>query len=279
MKRWLIWRGRRGYDTRPLAKTRMNLPAPSKASQFLFAVVGMLLLVRGSIEAQQSAAASYLKLRGGQPVPGVILGVSGNGVQFQTQAGTITYPLANVESVQMNPPPEVAAARQAFESKDYPKALTSARAVANKYKGLPVEWAQSMLALTGDLYVMTDDIPKAEAVYAEFEKLYPGGGGLQAKVGQARVAAARKEFGAAKEKLTPIIDQALKEKNVPFANRNAYSSAFYVMGMVRESEKDYAGALEDYLRTVTVFYHDPTAVAAAQERADALRKEHKVTVP
>jgi hypothetical protein len=237
-----------------------------------------LLLTRAS-PGQQTAATSYLKLRGGQPIPGVILGVSANGVQFQTQAGTVTYPLANVESVQMNPPPEVLAARQAFESKDYPKALTLARAVANKYRGLPVEWAQSMFSLVGDLYVITDEIPKAEATYAEFEKLYPGGGGLQAKVGQARVAAARKEFGVAKEKLVPITEQALKEKNVPFANRSAYSSAFYVMGLVRESEKDFAGALEDYLRTVTIFYHDPTAVAAAQERADILRKEHKVTVP
>jgi hypothetical protein len=34
------------------------------------------------------------------------------------------------------------------------------------------------------------------------------------------------------------------------------------------------------LRTVTIFYHDRTAVASAQERADALRKAHKeVTAP
>jgi len=71
----------------------------------------------------------------------------------------------------------------------------------------------------------------------------------------------------------------LKEKNVPAANRLAYSGAFYVMGLVKESEKDYAGALEDYLRTVTIFYHDAAAVAAAQERAELLRKEHKTTVP
>jgi hypothetical protein len=39
------------------------------------------------------------------------------------------------------------------------------------------------------------------------------------------------------------------------------------------------GALEDYLRTVTLFYHDPSAVAAAQTRADAIRREQKVAVP
>jgi hypothetical protein len=39
------------------------------------------------------------------------------------------------------------------------------------------------------------------------------------------------------------------------------------------------GALEDYLRTVTIFHHDPASVAAAQERADALRKDRNVVVP
>jgi len=49
---------------------------------------------------------------------------------------------------------------------------------------------------------------------------------------------------------------------------------------VKEAEGNLPGALEDYLRTVTFFYHDRTAVATAQERADALRAAHKeVTVP
>jgi hypothetical protein len=68
--------------------------------------------------------------------------LSGNGVQFQTQAGTLTYPLANVESVVMPAPPEIAQAQAAFEQNDYPKALTLSKAVSDKYKGLPVEWAQ-----------------------------------------------------------------------------------------------------------------------------------------
>ena len=69
--------------------------------------------------------------------------------------------------------------------------------------------------------------------------------------------------------------QALKEKNVPPANRIAFSGAFYVMGQVKESEKDFSGALEDYLRTITIFYHDSTAKNGAQQRADALRKDNK----
>ena len=52
------------------------------------------------------------------------------------------------------------------------------------------------------------------------------------------------------------------------------------MGEIKENEGNLPGALEDYLRTVTLFYYDRVAVAAAQERADALRAAHpEVAVP
>jgi hypothetical protein len=99
-------------------------------------------------------------------------------------------------------------------------------------------------------------------------------------VGLSRLAVAKKDYATAKQKLEPITDAALKEKIVAPANALAYSQAFLVSGQVKEAEGNLAGALEDYLRTVTLFYHDRTAVASAQERADTLRKAHKeITVP
>ena len=253
----------------------MNLRAPSQSQQILFAIA-FACCPTGAVFAQAPAPAShFLKLRGGQALPGTILGVAGGGVQFQTQAGTVTYPLANVEAVQMPQPPEIALARQAFDNKDYPKALALAKSVADKFKGLPVEWAQYATQLVGDLYVTTNDLPKAEAAYNEFESLYKSAGGLQAAVGRARIAAAKSDFVKARGLVQTITEQALKEKNVPRANAIAYSGAFFVMGQVREADKDFSGALEDYLRTVTIFWNDAAAVAAAQERADALRKDNK----
>jgi hypothetical protein len=51
---------------------------------------------------------------------------------------------------------------------------------------------------------------------------------------------------------------------------------------LKEEEGNLPGALEDYLRTVTLFYHDRSAVTAAQQKADDLRardKDHPLTVP
>jgi tetratricopeptide (TPR) repeat protein len=256
----------------------MNLRAPSQRQQILFAIVfacSTLTVCRAQTPAPLPHA---LKLKGSATTqPGTILSVAGNGVQFQTPAGTLTYPLANVESVTMPAPAEIGQAQLAFEANDYQKALALAKGVADKYKGLPIEWAQLAVGLTANLYIATGDIPKAQATLTEFETLYKGapGAGLQADVGRARIAVAKKDYLTARDKAGPITEQALKEKNVPAGNRIAFSGAFYVMGQVKESEKDLSGALEDYLRTITIFYHDSTAKNGAQERADALRKDNK----
>ena len=49
---------------------------------------------------------------------------------------------------------------------------------------------------------------------------------------------------------------------------------FYLLGQVKESEGDFTAALQNYLRTTALFYADRTAVAQAQEKADALRGAH-----
>ena len=67
--------------------------------------------------------------------------------------------------------------------------------------------------MLGDLYVALNEVPKAEVAYKEFQRLYPGGGSLQADVGMARIAASKKDFATARQKLEPItVAQALKEK-------------------------------------------------------------------
>ncbi|MEI9893381.1 MAG: hypothetical protein WDN28_05630 [Chthoniobacter sp.] len=91
---------------------------------------------------------------------------------------------------------------------------------------------------------------------------------------------ARQDYETAKQKLEPITDAALKDKVIAPVNAVAYSQAFLVSGQVKEATGNLPGALEDYLRTVTLFYYDRVAVASAQERADALRAAHpEVTVP
>ena len=149
---------------------------------------------------------------------------------------------------------------------------------------MPTDWAQYATGILGDIYVASGDFAKAEAAYNDFKKLYQSaaGGSIGSEVGLARIAIAKKDLAAAKAKIDPIIAAALAEKTVPPEKKLAYSQAFLVSGQLKEEEGNLQGALEDYLRTVTLFYHDRTAVTAAQQKADALRsrdKDHPLTVP
>ncbi len=214
---------------------------------------------------------------------GKVLGVTASGqLEFQVAGSTNKLGLAlnQVREVRMVTPPEYAQAYAAYTAKDYPKSLTLMKGLVDRFKGLPAPWAQQAASMMGELYILTNDLANAEAAYNEFKRLYPAGGSLQSEVGLARLAMAKKDMATAKQKLDPITDAALKEKTVNPANALAYSQAFLVSGQVKEAEGNLPGALEDYLRTVTLFYHDRTAVASAQERANALREAHKdVTVP
>ena len=96
---------------------------------------------------------------------------------------------------------------------------------------------------------------------------------MQADVGMARIAVARKSYDEAKAKLVPIAEAALKEKTPNPAFAPAYSQTFFLLGQIAEAQQQPEVALENYLRTVTLFHEDRSAAAAAQEKANALRKK------
>jgi tetratricopeptide (TPR) repeat protein len=265
----------------------MKLRPPFLLQQLLFASGCALLLASQAMAQAPGTAQAVFKVRGSTSgaQQGIVLGANALGVQIKIGEQLITLPPAMFESFQMAPPPEYAQGYQAYSSGDLPKALASIKSVTDRYKGLPTEWAQYATGILGDIYVATGDFTRAEAAYNDFKKLYASAGGgnsATAEVGLARIALARKDTAGAKARLDPIIAEALKEKSIAPAKALAYSQAFLVSGQLKEQAGNAQGALEDYLRTVTLFYHDRLAVSAAQQRADALRardKEHPVTVP
>ncbi len=254
----------------------MKLRVPPAWQQLVFALYAALML------AGRAAAQDVIVTQDGQQRTVKIVGVSPSGqtLNFFVGQGQLGFPLANVKEVRMAAPAEFQQAVAAYQARDFTKALSLIQGVVAKFKGMPSPWAQQATGMIGELYISMGDIPKAEAAYADFKRLYPNGGSTQSEVGLSRLAVARKDYGAAKQKLAPIVEAALKEKVVAPTNANAYSQAFLVSGQVKEAAGDLSGALQDYLRTVTWFYQDSVAVSLAQERADALRTAHPdVTVP
>ena len=224
------------------------------------------------------------KMRGGALQEGTFEGTDTTGVKLKVAGRGMSLPASAFETFEMAPPPEYKQGYDALTARDYPAALTKIKSVTDKFKGLPTPWAQYAMNLLGDIYLAMDDLPKAEAAYGDAKRLYPAaaGGSSVADVGPALVAVRKKDYATAKAKIELIITEALVEQSPPPANAIASSKAFLVSAQVNEAEGNLPGALDDYLLTVTIFYHFPAALSVAQEQAAKLRarsKDNPITVP
>ena len=227
-----------------------------------------------------SLAQDRLSTKDGKTQDVEILGVASSTVQIKVGTGSIGIPLSSITSVVMAVPSELIAANAASQAGDYAKAFPLAKAVAEKYKGLPTDWARQATSLVGDIQVAQGHFKEAEAAYKEYQRIYPGAGTIQTDVGMARIAVALKNYDEAKNKLQPIAAAALKKKTSTPACAPAYSQAFFLLGQIAEAQAQPEVALENYLLTVTLFHEDHGAVKAAQEKANALRKKDPtLTVP
>ena len=251
----------------------MKLRCSNSSRQRLFALGFAFLSLWGTVGGV--CAQDRLITKNGQIMNTQILGATGATVQIPAGAagGVMGYPMANVARIEKAAPAEFTAAQKDYEAGNYAKALPAIKGVADKFKGLPVDWAQKAASQVGDIYVALGKLTEAEAAYADFTKYYPGSGSVQTEVGLARIAVARQKYSEAKTKLEPIAAAALKEKSATPAMAPIYSQTFLLLGEIAEAEKQFPIALENYLRTVTLFPQDHSAAAAAQEKADALRKK------
>jgi len=255
----------------------MKLRPPLHFQQLLFIFLALAWCAGAETASAQRDAIVIYRANPNVQVPQKVVGVVGTSMMVQEQFGNKGVPLAEILEVRMARPPEVEVALQAFQAKDYPKALNAAKTVVDKYRGLPSEWAVSMSSLVGDIALAQADVNGASAAYDAFAKAYPANRG--ADLGKARIAVAKKDFESAKKTALPLKEKALGDKNVTPAESQVYGQAFLILGQIEEAQGDYQHALEDYLRTVTLFYYDPSATSLAQERADALRKSHQAFVP
>jgi tetratricopeptide (TPR) repeat protein len=208
----------------------------------------------------------------------LILGVRGTKFVVKNAQGEISYDLAQIQEVRKAAPPEVGQGRLAIEAGDLEKALALFKGVSDRYKGLPTPWATDATAMLGNIYVNLGKLPEAEAAFIDFQKTYPASGSTVASVGKARIAAERGKFAEAKDVVEPLVKDALTKKNVSREENQLFGQAYYILGRVAEGEGKLPEAMENYCRTVAIFYQERAVVSEAEKRIDALRKKG-ITTP
>ncbi len=209
----------------------------------------------------------------------LITGTQGSRVMIKDASGEIGYELAQIQDMRKAAPPEFARAQQFIEAGKLEEAVPIIKSIAGKYKGLPLAWAQDSTAMLGNLLISLGQLSEAEAAIASFEAAYKGGGdSTAASLGKARLAAAKGRFSEARAIAEPIVADALKQKTVTRAQSQIFGQAYFVLGQCAEGEKKLPEAMENYARTVAIFYQERSIVADAQKRIDELRK-NGVTTP
>ena len=193
-------------------------------------------------------------------------------------AGQIGFDLRLLNRVEVAPPSAFQTGMAAYAAGQWDQALAALKPLVDQFHGLPTAWAQQACATLGDLYVEKNDLVRAQVAYNDYQRLYPatGGNSLRFNLGQARLALARNDLAPARQQLDAITSLALKDPtDASPADSAAYGQAFYLLGQLQEHQGQTQEALVDYLRTVTLFYQDPTTTARAQKSADSLRTAHK----
>ena len=208
----------------------------------------------------------------------LVVAVRGAKVAIKNAQGEISYDLEKIQEVRKAAPPEFALGQRAIEAGDLEKALPLIKGVADRYKGLPVAWASDATAMLGNIYISLGKLPEAEAAFNDFQKSYPASASNSTSVGKARLAAERGNFAEAKAVAEPLVADALTKKTVTRAESQLYGQAFYVLGKVAEGEGKLPEAMENYCRTVAIFYQERSVVTEAQKRIDALRQKG-ITTP
>lgn len=218
-------------------------------------------------------AQDTVKLKSGVVREGKITGVSGGVVRVQTAAGSTGTPLAEVVEVTMTAPPEFDAAAAQLGKGDAKGALAALQKINDAYAGLPAAWMERAAAMLGDAKLAAGDTAGAKQAYDNFVKAYPKATAL-ANLGRARLAVDAGQFAEAEKLLTPLLASSAKTAFPLPDEAPALSQSHYLMGRVKEAAGQNQEALAHYLKASAVFPFDANAAAAAQKRADQLRKDN-----
>ena len=267
----------------------MNLRSTFPFRQLLSATVGVLTLTAASAVFAQAptapAGSDYVVLKapptGGQPkamVNVLITGMRGTQVVVRDGPGEVAYDVSQIMEVRKTAPPEFGQAQKSIEEGDFAKAVSLVKSITDKFKGLPVNWAQEATSMLGNLYLNLDKIAEAEIAISAYENAYRGSSAAGANAAKARIAAARGRFAEASALASGVVAGALSRKAVTRAENQIYGQGYFVLGQCAEKEGKLSEAMENYARTVAIFYQERSVVALAQKRIDELRKKG-VTTP
>lgn len=229
--------------------------APSFAAITLLATAGLLTA---------NAQDKVFRTSGGDPIVGRIDRVDDAKVYLALSAGSTSVDRAQVARVEVPRPASVDEALLALEKGKPAEALKGLDPTVQKYRGLPQDWIEEATARLAEAAVAAGDLPKARATFADYQKFYPNSrfaGSIRA--GEAEVLYADKKPAEALKRYEEIVAAKENELAPPDAEARMLGRACLRIGQIYAAMKQPDKALDSLLKTTTIYWQDPAAVAEA----------------
>ncbi len=226
-----------------------------------FLGIGLAMLMAVSLPAQDC-----LYKRGADaPVQGKIEKVDDNLIYIRLgAAGTTTQPRAQIERVEIARPAEADQGLKAAEEGQAAAAIASLEPLYIHYRGLPQDWIEEISAHLGEAYVIAKDWTKAQALFAGFNKFYPQSHFRDlVLIGEAEALFAGKKMDEAQKCFEALLAEHEKEISVTDDQGRALGQACLRLGQIYAAADRTEEALESLLKTTTIYYQNPRAVAEA----------------
>jgi len=231
-----------------------------------------LAVVVALVSATSTAwAQDKIFFKDGKDQEGRITKVANNRVFMRIPSGEIPYPITNIERIDMPPPAQLAKAA----GLPAPQQISLLEPLVQQFRGLPVAWLVDAMGQLAAAYSDTNQGDKAMALYKEIQSSFPGSKfEMVAKTGLARERLKDNDISGALALLKPVIEESNKTLMPTRSDSRIFADAYIVRGMALEKNSMDDQALESYLAVVTIFYHNPRALAEAQQKADELRAKN-----
>jgi len=227
------------------------------------------LLMAGFSQAQDK-----IILRQGPPVQGEIQGVDAAGnVTIKFEKGTIPYPKANIESVEVAERPEYAQGVTAVLEENHAKGIELLQPLTTKFLGLDVPWVADAAGYLAEALAATGKTFESEQICDKIIQSYPNSVfRYKGMVGKATILLTRDKTDEAMALLDEI-EKAINTNAIPDRKTlRILNHVFYVKAQVYEKKGDKQQALEAYVKVASLYYEPKKRADAAQAKADALRK-------
>lgn len=218
------------------------------------------------------------------PAVGTIVKAEDASVQISVAGAVMTIPRERIARVEIAPPASLKEGQDALKQNNWAQVVKAFEPLYIKYKGLPQDWIEDMSIHLGQAYVdaSVKEWGKGKDLAFAFRKFYPESQYLSlTKSIEARALVGLNRLADAKVILEELTKQAedeaskTKEGSVSDEQNRALGPAFVVLGKCYASANQDDKALEAFLKTTTIYYRDPAAVAEALWESAALFEKMK----